>query len=203
MRRNRGIGPRGFRFFASPIDEPRARRASDVLLVAATAAGLLLSGWVATPPPTSFETALMDLLAVVPGFLDGLWQLVGDLLMLWAVVLVLVALDRHRFSLVRDQVLATLLALLVAVVTSRVVEGSWPEAWRSLVETGPPPRFPALRLAAVGAGILAASPYLSRPARRVSQWLVALATASAAFVSTTSPSGAVDTSGRRGGGGDG
>jgi uncharacterized membrane protein YbhN (UPF0104 family)/tRNA A-37 threonylcarbamoyl transferase component Bud32 len=190
MRRNRGIGPRGFRFFASPIDEPRARRASDVLVAAATVAGLLLSGWVAAPP-VSFETALGDLLAAVPGFLDGLWQLVGDLLVLWAVVLVLVALARHRLSLVRDQVLAALLALIIAVVTSRAVEGSWPEVWRSLGESGPPPLFPALRVAAVGAGILVASPYLSRPARRVSQWIVAGGAASAAVLGATSPSGAV------------
>jgi hypothetical protein len=44
------------RFFAGPVEEPRARRASDVLLAVGATAGLVALGWASAPsfylPPT-------------------------------------------------------------------------------------------------------------------------------------------------------
>ena len=189
MSTGRHVGPRGFRFFASPVDAPRARRATDVLLVAGSLLGLGLLGRAAVPPAT-FEDALVDLLAAFPGFLDGLWLLVTNLLVAWAVVLAIVALARDRRALVRDQVLAAAAAVLVAVVASRVVQGSWPDVWRFLTATGPPLQFPALRIATAGAAVVVVSPHLSRPARHVSRWLLAIVAVAATLLGTASPSGA-------------
>jgi uncharacterized membrane protein YbhN (UPF0104 family)/tRNA A-37 threonylcarbamoyl transferase component Bud32 len=188
--RDRRSGARGFRFFASPVDEPRARRASDVLLVATAFAGLVVLGLV-TQPPAAVEQALIDLLAALPGFLDGVWQLLYDVLALWALVLILVALARRRSSLARDQLLAALVAVVVGAVAGWIVDASWPGVRSGLWASQPPPSFPSLRVALAGACVATAAPYLSRPVRHVSLWIVALGAAAAAVVGVVTPTGAI------------
>ena len=93
-----GSGRRRFRLFAGPVDEPRARRVTDVLVVVAALLGLLTVTLVAEPP-AGFERSLMQFVAV-PGGIDGLWILLVDLLGLGAVVLAVAAAGtRRRWSL--------------------------------------------------------------------------------------------------------
>jgi uncharacterized membrane protein YbhN (UPF0104 family)/tRNA A-37 threonylcarbamoyl transferase component Bud32 len=181
---------RGIRIFASPVDEPRARRATDVVLGVGALVGLLLLCWVAEPP-ASFEQALVDLVDAVPTFLRGVWQLLFDLLAVWAIVLVVTAAVRRRGSLVRDQLLAAAVALVVAAVAGRLVEGAWPHIWSALRDVQAPPAFPSLRVAIAAATIITASPHLSRPTRRIGRWMVTLGTASAVLLGAATPTGAL------------
>jgi hypothetical protein len=189
VRLDRRSGARGVRFFASPTNEPRSRRASDVLAAAAAFVGLVLLGWIHLPP-ASFEKALVDLVDAFPDFLDGLWQLSYDLLVLWAAVLLVVALLRRRPALVRDQLVAALAALVVALVFSRAVAGSWLDIWRSLGAGEDAATFPALRLGMAGAAIITASPHLSRPTRRVGRWMLGLGAVSVALLGAATPTAA-------------
>lgn len=184
------IGTAGFRFFAGPVEEPRARRAGDVLLAVGTIVGLVVLGWV-SQPPTAVEQAVIDLLATVPGFLDAVWQLLYDLLVLWALVLVVVALARRRASLARDQLSGVLVALAVGVVVGRVVDESWPGVGSALGTSGPPSAYPCLRVALAGACVATASPHLSRPMRRVSRWIVTLGALAATVLGASAPTGAL------------
>lgn len=184
------IGAAGFRFFAGPVEEPRARRAGDVLVAAGSVAGLLVLGWV-SQPPAAVERAVMDLLATFPGFLDAVWQLLYDGLVLWALVLVVLASVRGRASLVRDQLAALLVTLAVGVVVGRVVDEAWPGMWSALGVSGPPSAYPCLRVALAGACVATASPHLSRPMRRVDRWVVALGALAAAVLGASTPTGAL------------
>jgi uncharacterized membrane protein YbhN (UPF0104 family)/tRNA A-37 threonylcarbamoyl transferase component Bud32 len=190
MRTDPRVGGPGFRFYANPAEAPRARRATDVLLAVAALVGLVLLGLINRPPAT-VESALINLLSVLPGFLSGVWQLLYDVLLPWALGLVVVALVRRRGALARDQVLATVLAVAVGVVAGRIVEASWPGMWPALTADEPPAHFPALRIAAVTACVATASPYLSHPVRRVSGWLVALGAISVALLGAATPTGAL------------
>jgi uncharacterized membrane protein YbhN (UPF0104 family)/tRNA A-37 threonylcarbamoyl transferase component Bud32 len=189
MRGDHGTGATGFRFFSSPVDEPRARRATDLLLGLGALAGLVVLGWLHVPP-TSFERALVDLLAAFPDVLDGVWQLLYDLPVLWALGLVLLALVRRRPALARDQLLAVAVALVVGLVAGHAVEPSWPGIWTALRVSEPPPHFPALRVALAGAAAITASPHLSHPVRRVGRWVVGLGAMAATVLGTATPTAA-------------
>ena len=179
----------GIRLFAGPVDDPRARRASDVIQLVLSTFFLVILAVIAVPP-TTLERALVTFLGSFPDFLDGLWQALSDLLILAAIFVLVASAVRRRLALVRDLMLAVLVAFGVALVLGRIVQGEWLPAWDTLRQVEPPPWFPALRIAALGTVLLAARPHLSRPARRLSVWLVALATISVVMLGATTPTGA-------------
>lgn len=181
---------RGVRLFASSGDAPRARRASDVVVLVASVSGVAFLSWITSPPP-SISEELSRFLASFPSFLDGLWELSLDLASLMAAVLVLGALLRRRITLVRDLLLAAAGSVAVWLVISRLVEGSWPEVGEALAASDPPPWFPSLRIAIPAAVIMTAAPHLSQPVRRLGRWLVLLAAVGAVVLGATPPEGAV------------
>ncbi|HMK12947.1 MAG TPA: lysylphosphatidylglycerol synthase transmembrane domain-containing protein [Acidimicrobiales bacterium] len=180
----------GIRLFAGPVDDPRARRASDVIQVVLSAFFLVILGIIAVPP-TTIERALITFLGSFPDFLDGLWQALSDVLILAAIAVVIASAVRRRLSLVRDLILAVVVAFGVALVFGRIVEGHWLPAWDTLRQVEPPPWFPGLRIAAFATVLLTARPHLSRPARRLSVWLVGLAAVSVVILGATTPTGAI------------
>jgi uncharacterized membrane protein YbhN (UPF0104 family)/tRNA A-37 threonylcarbamoyl transferase component Bud32 len=190
MRVGQRFGASGFRFFSSPVDAPRARRATDLLLALGALAGLVVVGWI-NRPPTSFEKALIDLVAALPELLDGVWQALYDLQVMWAAALILIALARRRPLLARDELLAVGVALSVGIVAGHIVDPSWPGAWPAVRAGEPPSHFPALRIALAGACAVVTSPHLSRPVRRVGRWVVALGAVAATVLGTATPTGAL------------
>lgn len=180
--------PRGVRLFAAPREEPRARRASDVILLVLTLVTLVVVGMVAEPP-SGFEQAVVDLVNAIPDALDGLWQLFWDLPILWMVALVAVALVRKRGAVARDMVLSILLAAAGALVTIRVVQGAWPDLWDELTISSAPPSIPAMRLAIVTAAAATIHPHLSHVFRRLGRLVVVLAACAALPLGVTTPSG--------------
>ena len=64
------------------------------------------------------------------------------LLTAFAVLLPLAMIARHRWAVLRDVILAIVVAFGVCLVIGRVVLGSWPQVWDSLWLTGSTPYFP-------------------------------------------------------------
>lgn len=171
---------RMWRLFATAADEPRTRRVSDAVVLAGSLFALVLMSFAASPAP-GFADALVDLLTSVPDFLDALWQVITDLFVLLALVLVAAAIIRKRGSVVRDLLVAIVVAAAVWLVLGRVVHGSWPDAWDAFSAVSPPPWYPAPRIAVPGAVVLTASPHLTVPMRRLG-WRLMLLTMLALMV---------------------
>ncbi len=178
---------RAARLFAGPAGDPRARRATDAIALGLSALGLMILALVAVPP-SGIEVALIAFVGALPAFLDGVWQILIDLLALVAVVLAVATVLRRRIAVGRDALLAALVALAVVMLLGRVVEGSWPpliDGWRAGLR---PWHFPAAHVAISGAVVLTVASHLSRPFRRPVVGLVWLAAFSSMPLGIATPS---------------
>ncbi len=180
----------GPRLFATPADEPRARRASDVIALLAALFALASISFAADPNP-GFARSIAVLLDAIPGFFDTGWQIITDLLVLVAGVLVVTSLVRRRWSIGRDVAFAVVVATIVWLLVARIVEGSWPAVSDALRASTPPPWFPSARIALPGAVVLTVTPHLTRPLRRTANWIVVLAMLAVAALGATTPLGAL------------
>lgn len=176
------------RLFSSGIDEPRARRATDVILLVAALVGLGLLTLVAVPQ-AGYERALTTLARAVPGAFDSLWRLLIDLLGLAVLGVFVATIVRRRFALLRDLVLAAVVAFLIGLVVERAALNAWPTLSGSLRISGA--WFAPLRLSIPAAVAMTASPHLSQPARRVDRWVVLLAALASVLLGASTPSGAI------------
>ncbi|MFN8019257.1 MAG: lysylphosphatidylglycerol synthase transmembrane domain-containing protein [Acidimicrobiales bacterium] len=123
---------------------------------------------------TAFEQALVELARAVPGFFDIIWQVALGLATLWAGLLILAAVGRARWDVLRDHVLSLLLAAGLAEVLRQHGDQS-----------------ASLRLALIVATTVVASPHIARPYRTTGRWLVGAAAASVILLAHSSPTGAV------------
>src|SRR4051812_2699128 len=157
-------GPR--RFFAAPDTDERHRRPADIGMFALATAGVVLLASRAGRDG-SFETTLTRALAEAPAWLRDLVAGVYKLASVTtAAVLVGGALVTRRWRLARDLALAGALAWMAGWLVAGVAAGS----------------FPLVRVAVVTALLVTASPFLTRPARRVGWSVIALTGAAAALV---------------------
>ena len=175
------------RFFSSSADASRARRPTDLILflLAALTLGLVS---IATPNPTAADERFTKLIKDLPGLLGWLWEVASDLLFLWPLVLLVAAIvASRRLFLLRDQLLGTILAAgvtaLVAGGVSRLVDG--------LTATGPPPVYPAARVALATALIATTAPHLGRPIRRLGRWVIVLGSLGVVALGVSLPLGVV------------
>jgi hypothetical protein len=123
------------RLFVDTHDEPRARRATDVIVLAGVLLALGLLGLVAVPA-SGVEAAVSRVLDALPDLLDVVWRALGRALVVVAVVLAIAATVRRQFALVRDMAAAGAAAAVLALLG--------PAPWRGGGPTGgpPPPRRP-------------------------------------------------------------
>ncbi len=180
---------RGPRLFASPADEPRARRASDIVVLVASLFGLFVLMEIEAPLP-GFVRSLVGLIDDLPDVLDTLWQLLAELLVLSAVLVATATVWRRRWTVGRDLLLAVLVGAVVGLLAHRVATGDW-EAWHGLGRAAPPPYDPAMRIALPAAVLITASPHVALPVRRLGRWVVALGCLAVTLLGATSPIGAV------------
>jgi uncharacterized protein (TIRG00374 family) len=180
---------RGFRVYAAPPGQPRARRATDVVLLVPSLLGLVLA--IAAYPPGSFERSLERFLRSIPSWLEPALGFLSDALWLWALVLLVVTLLSRRFAAVGEALAAAVVAVLAGVVSTRLALGSWPDLAAAVAGTSSAPRFPNVRVAEAAAVIVAVSPHLVRPLRRFGRWVVLLGTLGAAVVGGATPFGTV------------
>ena len=170
---------RGLRLFTSAGDQPRARRATDVILLAISFVGIALVGLAAIPEP-GISRAVTRFLGALPDALTGMWQLFADLPTLWALVVLVAAFARGRSKVGRDMILAILVGIVLWLLLGRVVTGAWPEMRALFGDIQPPTVFPPARLGIPTALLITASPHLVRPARRLGYAIIVLG--SIAFV---------------------
>lgn len=167
-------------YFVAIGEGGRVRRPRDV---AKTVIGLVMTLWtmaLADRVP-AWSQALTDLVASSPEWVDVLLKL-GYLVSLIYAVVVLAAValgGKERRSALRDLLLVTVATSVLAVLLSFLVNNAWPYVLPEIDLQNPTPQFPVLRVALVTAILLVASPYLTRPLRRVG-WLAIIATAFAA-----------------------
>lgn len=181
---------RGVRLFAVIGDQPRARRATDVLLLATSMIGILLIGLIAVPEP-GFSRAVTEFMGALPDALTGAWQLLADLPILWGLIVLVAAFALGHSTIGRDMLLALVVGAAMWLVISRVVNGSWPDLSVLWSDAAPPPAFPAGRLALPTALIITASPHLVRPARRLGYLVIGVGSASAVALQASTTLGVV------------
>ncbi len=177
---------RSLRLFATRVEEPRARRAGDVVLLITGLISLTLLSLVAVPP-AGIELGIVNLVEALPSALDGTWRLMIGLLGVTAGLLLVAAVVRGRWQLVVDVVLVSLLTTAIGLVVGRLVEGSWDMVWNQ--PAGDNLRWsPWLQLTLPAAVVLVSNPHLTRPVRLLGWWLVGLAAGSALALHAATPS---------------
>jgi uncharacterized membrane protein YbhN (UPF0104 family) len=190
---DRGVGASatatrlGLKLFAAPPNQPRARRATDAVLLVVALLGLVLA--IAAYPPSTFEGALQRFLASVPSWLDPVWAFCADLLWLSALVLGIACLLRRRLAIVAQALLALVLAVALGLVAARLAAGSWPAVVDAVFRTADAPPFPDVRAALAATVLLTVSPHLVRPLRRASRWIVTLGVVGATLLGGVTPGG--------------
>ncbi len=181
---------RGFLLFATVGDQPRARRATDVILLVLSLAGVAAISLIAVPEP-GFSRAITDFLAALPSALIGMWQVLADLPIIWGVVVLAATFARGRWKIGRDMLLAISVGILSWLLVARIVNGVWPDFALLIDDIEPPPVFPSARLGIASALLITAAPHLVRPARRAGSVLIALGALATVALGATSITGVI------------
>jgi uncharacterized protein (TIRG00374 family) len=177
------------RIFSSASDAPRARRPTDVILLALSVVAVLLLS-IPAPGPTKLDTAVTNLLASVPGLFGWLWEVGYDLLIGWAVVLLGLALfSRGRKRLFLEEVVAGGVALGFSMLAGRGAGTDFSLSLDAIGNSTPPPVYLAVRLAIAVAIVVLASPHMSRPLRHVGRWVITLGSLAGIALGVTLPIG--------------
>lgn len=153
------------------------RRPSDVARIL-VATGVIAAAAVGASTVTSVEQSVFAILAALPTSLTGLFDILYKLAPVVAVVLGVSALVARRPRLLLTLAIAAAVALTVAALVSGLVDitDALRDAGTDL--RGHNPDFPVIPLSVSTAVLLAARPYVTRPARRMVEtvyWLSALA----------------------------
>jgi uncharacterized membrane protein YbhN (UPF0104 family) len=170
------------RFFAAPREQPRARRGTDVVLLVLALVGLGLA--IAAYPPSALERSFETFLAALPGWLDPVWGFLADVLWLWALALIVVALARRRLVVAAQAVAALILAALLGLCAARLANGSWPQLGDTVFGAAGAPSFPRARVGEAMAAIVTVAPHLARPFRLFGRWLLILGLIGSAVITT-------------------
>jgi uncharacterized membrane protein YbhN (UPF0104 family) len=181
---------RGMRLFNSSGSQPRARRATDLIMLVLSMVGLVFAGLVAVPEP-GISKAISQFLSSLPVSLGGTWQVMADLPLAWALVLLVAAFVGRRTEIGRDMLLSAITATVMWLLVARIVNGSWPDVDALIGAVEPPPEFPAARLSLPAALLITASPHLVRPARRLGYLVLVLGSIATITLGATSTLGVV------------
>jgi uncharacterized membrane protein YbhN (UPF0104 family) len=180
--------------FGPASEQPYRRRTSDWVRLVVGASIFAFTIW-HQDDPTQFEKNLFTTLNGLPDQLDSLFHLLYGIGALWGLGLVVIAaLVFKRWRLARDMAIGGVatwaIGRLVAslVVTNSDLMHSLDAVVRVDKDT---PGFPAVRVAILVVVISVASPYLTRPVRRIGQFLILLMAVTALYLGATLPDGAL------------
>jgi uncharacterized membrane protein YbhN (UPF0104 family) len=127
----------------------------------------------AAPGPTALDSAVHTALDAIPLLFGWFWEISYDLVLGWAVVLLVLGIaGRGRKTLLRDQVLSALVAAGASTLVAVAAGTSLSALVREPAQAGPPGVYPAVRLAFATAVIVTTSPHLSHPLRGVGRWVL-------------------------------
>jgi uncharacterized membrane protein YbhN (UPF0104 family) len=178
--------------FGPASEQPYRRRTSDWFRVVIGIGILAFSIWHQDDPGT-FERNLFTTLNGLPNDLDTLFRGLYAVGALWALALVVVAaLVARRWRLARDMAIGGIAAWVLArfIGTIVVENATLKDALDVVTRIGDESvAFPAVRVAVIVAVISVASPYLTRPVRRLGQLLVLLIAVASMYLGTTLPDG--------------
>ncbi len=182
---------RGGRYLVSAPDQPRVRRAGDLTNV--LGGGLLLLWAVMSRErPGPLNRALAELVDVLPDWSLGPLSVTYSFGFAYSVlVVVLLAGGRAHRDALRDVVVALVLAATIGVALVRLFDGVWPYVVPEIGITSPERQTPVFRIAITAALLVAASPHMVRPFRRVGWVIVALTVLAGSGLGFGLPSDAV------------
>ena len=178
--------------FGPASEEPYRRRTSDrVRLIVAVA--LLVALAFHEGDVSNTEANIAQFFNGLPDDLESFFRVIYTLGALWALgVVVAAALVGRRWKLALNLgIVGGVTWILARVIGVLVVsEASISKTLDLVVRVGDDtPAFPAVRVAVVVAVISAASPFLTRPTRRLGQLLVLLMAIGALYLGTALPNG--------------
>ena len=119
------------RLFATEATQPRARRIIDGITVVAALAALALLGWWAQPP-RDFEQSLTEAAASAPDWLNQIWVLIYDFVLVLPVVVVLAALFRRRWAILVQCLVAGGVAAALVMTVARITGDASPSVDEAL-----------------------------------------------------------------------
>lgn len=155
-------------YFISTESQPRVRRAADAVTLIA---GLLLLLWgvVGIENQPAWEQAFTEFLTSLPSWADSMFALGYGFGLLYGLGILVAVLTggRERRGALRDVGVAVVGASVLGSVMGFALTGFWPYVFPEFGLESPDPRFPVLRVVLVTAILVAASPHLSRPMRRL------------------------------------
>ncbi len=162
-------------YFVFMGDEGRVRRPRDVILV--VLGGLLtLSTVFAVDRAPEWAVALVELIAASPDWVIDLFR-IGYLMSLVYVLTLTALLVSGRGANVgrtRDVLLVLGGVAALAIVLSFLINSSWPYFFPEIGLSEAVPRFPVLRVALVSGLLVVATPYVTKPLRRLGWSAIAL-----------------------------
>jgi uncharacterized membrane protein YbhN (UPF0104 family) len=177
--------------FSSASDAPRARRPTDVVLVALallTIGGMTL----VAPGPGHLDTATQQFVQALPGLFGWFWETAYGVLFVWAIVLIAIPIAaRKRTRMLVGELLAVAITFVVGSAVAWLAGVSGSESIRAIVSSDPPARYPAMRIAIAAAVVVAASPHVSRPLRRIGRTVLILGAVASVAVGVALPSGVI------------
>jgi len=180
-----------FTYFLTTYSQPRVRRASDAVTAAT---GLLLIGWgvYGADRLTVFETAIQDLITAQPSWVVSLMELVFAFGLLYCVFLIAATVigGRKLRGALRDVLVSLIASIILALVFTQIFDDDWTAILSEFSLSSPSPHFPILRVVLVVATLIAASPHLGRPLRRLGWITVVLTTVGAVMLGYGDPSDA-------------
>ena len=187
---SREAARRGVKLFSSTSGAERVRRPTDAVLLGLGGLIILLTA-IASDSSTGVEASATLFVDSLPGALDSLWRMAADFPLVWSLALIVIAIVADgRNGLVRDQILAGVLAGLGSMACYWVVEDSWPSV-EAILGTDPPASFPAGRLAVAVGVIVTSSPHLSRPLRSLGRWVLFFGAFGTVFMHVATPGGTI------------
>jgi glycosyltransferase 2 family protein len=179
------------RFFATPADAKRDRRPTDVIMLVISSVVILVFGARVGSEPSTLETGLNEFVAALPDFLEPIWNILYQGLLLWGVFLLGMALFRRHWGLLRDAIVTIVVVVAAALLIGRAATGSWPDIVDGLFDTDTPLDFPPTGLAVWLSIASLASSHISRPYRYLSRWISMLAVLAALALDLTDVGGAI------------
>ena len=177
--------------FSAPSDAPRIRLRADLISAGLTSVELALLILVAGDGSTLDDNTL-QFVGTLPGWLLWMGQAayVVGVVYAFALLVGVGVLARHRLELLRDMVLAAVLAVVGVIALTQLIDGRWPEfAFFDLQQTRF--TFPSFFIATSAALQAAASPWLTAPMRRIGWTFILVATGAAALGRVTTVSDAL------------